>query len=46
MEPAGAEAKEPPPDAKAPARALTRVRRLRYLPVRIVDGHIEVALPR
>jgi nitrite reductase/ring-hydroxylating ferredoxin subunit len=44
--PEGAEAKEPPPDAKARARALTRVRRLRYFPVRISDGRVEVALPR
>jgi len=35
-----------PTDAKARARALTRVRRLRYLPVRIRDGQVEVALPR
>jgi len=31
---------------KAEARRLTRVRRLRYYPVRVVDGRIEVALPR
>lgn len=36
---------EPPPDLKAQARAATRVRRLRYYPVRIRDGRIEVAVP-
>lgn len=35
----------PPSDAKAQARALTRVRRLRYYPVRVRDGMVEVALP-
>jgi hypothetical protein len=44
--PEGAEPKEPPTDLKARARALTRVRRLRYFPVRIEGGHVEVALPR
>ena len=34
-----------PPGKKAEARRLTRVRRFRYYPVRIVDGRIEVALP-
>ena len=34
-----------PPGKKAEARRLTRVRRLRYYPVRVVDGRIEVALP-
>ena len=43
--PEGAEAKPPPTDAKARARALTRVRRLRYFPVRVVEGRVEVALP-
>ncbi len=43
--PAGAEAKPPPSGAKADARALTRVRRLRYYPLRIRDGVIEIALP-
>ncbi len=41
--------KEPKPDApgvKAEARRLTRVRRIRYYPVRIRDGIIEVAIPR
>jgi nitrite reductase/ring-hydroxylating ferredoxin subunit len=44
--PEGAEAKPAPPDTKARARALTRVRRLRYFPLRVVEGRIEVALPR
>ena len=43
--PAGREAKVDPPGKKAEARRLTRVRRLRYYPVRIVDGRIEVAIP-
>lgn len=43
--PAGGEPKVDPPGLKAEARRLTRVRRLRYYPVRIVDGRIEVALP-
>jgi nitrite reductase/ring-hydroxylating ferredoxin subunit len=33
-------------DAKAQARAATRVRRLRYYPLRIRAGRIEVAFPR
>jgi nitrite reductase/ring-hydroxylating ferredoxin subunit len=40
---------EPKPEAaglKAEARRLTRIRRLRYYPVRVVDGFIEVAFPR
>jgi nitrite reductase/ring-hydroxylating ferredoxin subunit len=44
--PAGRDAKVDPPRKKAEARRLTRVRRLRYYPVRIADGRIEVALPR
>lgn len=44
--PAGRESKVDPPGTKAEARRLTRVRRLRYYPVRIVEGRIEVALPR
>ena len=44
--PAGRDAKVDPPGKKAEARRLTRVRRLRYYPLRIVDGTIEVALPR
>jgi nitrite reductase/ring-hydroxylating ferredoxin subunit len=43
--PAGREPKVDPPGKKAEARRLTRVRRLRYYPLRIVDGQIEVALP-
>jgi nitrite reductase/ring-hydroxylating ferredoxin subunit len=42
---AGLAPKEDPPGKKAEARRLTRVRRFRYYPVRIVDGWIEVALP-
>jgi nitrite reductase/ring-hydroxylating ferredoxin subunit len=38
--------KAEPADLKARARALTRVRRLRYYPARIVEGAIEVRLPR
>jgi len=43
--PAGLPPKTDPPGLKAEARRLTRVRRFRYYPVRIVDGTIEVALP-
>ncbi len=43
--PPGREPKEDPPGLKAEARRLTRVRRIRYYPVRIVDGMIEVAIP-
>ena len=43
--PAGREPKVDPPGTKAEARRLTRVRRLRYYPVRIVGGWVEVALP-
>jgi nitrite reductase/ring-hydroxylating ferredoxin subunit len=43
--PPGAPEKPEPTDLKARARALTRVRRLRYYPVRVVDGMIEVQLP-
>jgi len=44
--PAGRDAKVDPPGKKAEARRLTRVRRLRYYPLRIVDGRIEIAFPR
>ncbi|HEU4672658.1 MAG TPA: Rieske 2Fe-2S domain-containing protein [Candidatus Limnocylindrales bacterium] len=44
--PAGRPPKDDVPGRKAEARRLTRVRRFRYYPVRIVDGRIEVALPR
>ena len=40
----GRETKSDMPGKKAEARRLTRVRRLRYYPVRIVGGRIEVAL--
>jgi naphthalene 1,2-dioxygenase ferredoxin component len=43
--PAGKDPKVDPPGTKAEARRLTRVRRFRYYPVRIVEGRIEVALP-
>jgi nitrite reductase/ring-hydroxylating ferredoxin subunit len=42
---ASREPKVDPPGIKAEARRLTRVRRFRYYPVRIVDDRIEVALP-
>jgi 3-phenylpropionate/trans-cinnamate dioxygenase ferredoxin subunit len=38
--------KSDPPGKKAEARRLTRVRRLRYYPVRLADDAIEIALPR
>lgn len=44
--PPGAEPKPEPPGRKAEARRLTRVRRLRHYPIRVVDGIIEVAFPR
>ena len=40
-----AQPKPDPTDAKALARAATRVRRLRYYPLRVRDGLIEVAIP-
>lgn len=43
--PAGREAKVDPPGKKAEARRFTRVRRIRYYPVRITGDQIEVALP-
>jgi len=43
--PEGRDARPEPPGRKAEARRLTRVRRLRFYPVRIVDGQIEVAVP-
>jgi 3-phenylpropionate/trans-cinnamate dioxygenase ferredoxin subunit len=42
--PVGREPKVDPPGTKAEARRLTRVRRFRYYPVRIVDDRIEVAV--
>ncbi|MDO8483455.1 MAG: Rieske 2Fe-2S domain-containing protein [Candidatus Limnocylindrales bacterium] len=43
---AGREPKVDQPGKKTEARRLTRVRRFRYYPVRIVNGRIEVALPQ
>jgi nitrite reductase/ring-hydroxylating ferredoxin subunit len=43
--PAGSPAKPEPTDTKARARALTRIRAMRYYPVRIREGRIEVATP-
>lgn len=43
--PAGKEPKVDPPGKKAEARRLTRVRRLRYYPVRIAEGRILVEVP-
>ena len=43
--PEGRDPKPDPPGIKAEARRLTRVRRIRYYPVRITDGTIEVAVP-
>jgi len=43
--PVGREPKVDPPGKKAEARRLTRVRRLRYYPVRIAGDSIEVAIP-
>ena len=43
--PGGREMKADVPGKKAEARRLTRVRRLRYYPVRIVAGRVEVGVP-
>jgi nitrite reductase/ring-hydroxylating ferredoxin subunit len=43
--PAGKDPKVDPPGKKAEARRLTRVRRFRYYPVRIVEGRVEVTVP-
>jgi 3-phenylpropionate/trans-cinnamate dioxygenase ferredoxin component len=43
--PPGQEPKPDPPGKKTDARRMTRVRRFRYYPVRVVNGVIEVALP-
>jgi nitrite reductase/ring-hydroxylating ferredoxin subunit len=43
--PAGRDPKVDPPGRKAEARRLTRVRLLRYYPVRVADGRIEIAWP-
>ena len=42
----GREPKPDPPGIKAEARRFTRVRRIRYYPVRIAGDLIEVAVPR
>lgn len=44
--PEGKAPKTDPPGLKSEARRLTRVRLLRYYPVRIREGIIEVAVPR
>ena len=44
--PTDSPSKPEPTDLKARARALTRIRRIRYYPVRLSGGRIEVALPR
>jgi len=44
--PPGKEPKPDPPGVKAEARRLTRVRRIRYYPLRVRDGMLEVAVPR
>ena len=43
--PPGKDPKPDPPGLKSEARRLTRVRRIRYYPVRVRDGVIEVAVP-
>ncbi len=43
--PPGSAPKIDPPGRKTEARQLTRVRRLRYYPVRIADGIVEVGIP-
>jgi 3-phenylpropionate/trans-cinnamate dioxygenase ferredoxin subunit len=40
------EPKPDPPGIKAEARRRTRVRRIRYYPLRVRDGLLEVAIPR
>ena len=44
-QPPGSPPKEEPSDTKARVRALTRVRRIRYYPLRVIDGMIEARLP-
>jgi nitrite reductase/ring-hydroxylating ferredoxin subunit len=44
--PPGKEPKPDPPGVKSEARRLTRVRRIRYYPVRVREGILEVAVPR
>lgn len=43
--PPGAPPKPEPTDLKARARAATRIRRLRYYPVRVREGFVEARLP-
>jgi len=43
--PPGREDKPDPPGRKSEARRLTRIRRLRYYPVRITGAQVEVAVP-
>ena len=43
--PTGVESKPEPGGLKAQARALTRVRRMRYYPLRLSDDVIEIAFP-
>ena len=43
--PPGSAPKPEPAGLKPQARRLTRVRRLRHYPVRVVDGMIEIAIP-
>ena len=43
--PPGREPKDDPPGLKIEARRLTRIRRLRYYPLRVTEGLIEIAIP-
>jgi nitrite reductase/ring-hydroxylating ferredoxin subunit len=43
--PEGRDPKPDPPGIKAEARRFTRVRRVRFYPLRVSDGTIEVAIP-
>lgn len=44
--PPGKDPKPDPPGVKAEARRLTRVRRVRFYPIRVRDGMLEVAVPQ
>ena len=44
--PPGKDPKPDPPGTKAEARRFIRVRRIRYYPLRVRDGMLEVAVPR
>ena len=44
-QPEGGASRPEPTDLKAQARAATRVRRVRYYPLRVTDGIIEARLP-